>query len=177
MIGLIDRDLSSDLNSDEKEVNYEQARAPVRSLYKEIAELRNKIDEIIDKDSKEFKTLVNKKKKLEKELRIAEENAAQDIFERNNSFGNMGISKNDNSNSISIDFHGLHVKDAKRIFKETVLPVLPVLRHISIITGHGTHNIEKQSTLKESLKKFISEELKLKCIEAEDNPGMLKVNT
>ena len=41
---------------------------------------------------------------------------------------------------MSIDLHSLHVEEAKSILQDFILPVLPVLKKVNLITSRGKHS-------------------------------------
>ena len=110
MIGLVDdRQIDHKLNHEEKQKFYEIARAPVQKLQQEYSNLRQKLVDIIDSDSKEWKVLKQDLQDVQKSLHEARKNAASDIFERMNSFGNMGaiiVDDAENVSRVHIDLHG-----------------------------------------------------------------------
>lgn len=70
----------------------------------------------------------------------------------------------------ALDFHALHVQDVAVMLDDLVMPVLPVLKKLVIITGHGRHNRRGQAPLQERL----ANELKYRRIPFERvhcNPG------
>ena len=102
---------------------------------------------------------------------MARKNAANDIFERVNSSGKMGViiedENNNNDSGVFVDLHGLHLKEAKVKLNELILPMLKDLKKITLITGHGVHSQSGDSILKKSLSSF----LKDKKIRFKDDPA------
>jgi len=86
---------------------------------------------------------------MKSQLKTTRKNAAEDIFNRNNSAGNMG--KVDAHGRLCIDFHGLYVRDAIEKYKDMVLPILPVQMECAIITGRGKHALNGRSVLRDGL--------------------------
>ena len=70
----------------------------------------------------------------EDRLNKARENAANDIFARMNSVGDMGREQGIEG-ELKIDFHGLHLAEAKHELTEFVLPILQSMKRIVIVTG------------------------------------------
>ena len=70
---------------------------------------------------------------------------------------------------------GLHVKEARERVKEYILPILPALKKIIIITGHGAHNQDGTAVLKDNMKQYLSKELNLKCEDLAKNRGAICV--
>ena len=51
----------------------------------------------------------------------------------------------------------LYVNEMRRKFKEHVLPILPVVKKVLVITGRGSHSAGKESKLKKALFKLIGQ--------------------
>ena len=58
---------------------------------------------------------------------------------------------------IQLDFHGLKVREAKQKVNELVVPVLPVVRSMVLITGRGRHSASGGSALKPAIEKVLDE--------------------
>jgi DNA-nicking Smr family endonuclease len=71
--------------------------------------------------------------------------------------------------SVQVDLHGLHVREAKEKIDEYILPILPALKKLTIITGYGSSG---EAILKGSIKQYFSNQ-KIKCIESTKNKGIL----
>lgn len=151
-----------------------------------------------DTESEEWKLKKEKSNEIKMNLNKARQNAAKDIFERINSQGidfffilsksflikskylyiykgQMGYVNDDVMNSfVKIDLHSLFVAEAKIILNEYVLPVLPALKKMIIITGRGTHNKSKKQILKEEIKSYLTLR-NIKNDEVEGNDGALYV--
>jgi DNA-nicking Smr family endonuclease len=71
-----------------------------------------------------------------------------------------------------------YTDEAKAILQDYVLPVLPVLKRVNLITGRGKHSQNGVSVLKESVKKFLCEDVgvPLRCEDRMDNEGVLFVS-
>jgi hypothetical protein len=109
---------------------------------------------------------------LKKQIMAAKENAFNDIYERMNSCGSMGISFCGQGDRV--DFHGLSVEAAKRFIQDPILTVLPVLKKIMIITGRGLHSQTGQGVLKSAITSYL-DELKVKFEDVVGNDGALYV--
>jgi DNA-nicking Smr family endonuclease len=176
MVGLVDKGrIDKQLNHEEKQKFYELARSPVTKLQEEYLIVQKEFLNVNDTDSIEWKKKKKEHQEIQKRLNEARKNAAADIFERMNSFGNMGsiIDEDDeNSKSVQVDLHGLHVREAKEKIDEYILPILPALKKLTIITGYGSHGNSGEAILKESIKQYFSNQ-KIKCIESTKNKGIL----
>ena len=157
------------LNHKDKQEYYLLARAPVLKLEKELSKVYKELTELFDSEQY-FKKLLELKE-LQTSLKIARQNAANDIFERVNSRGNMGAIADDND-KVYVDLHGLHVNEAKDKLNEVILPALIVLKKLILITGHGVHNQTGDAVLKNSIKTFLKEK-KLRCEDDCNNKGPL----
>ena len=117
-----------------------------------------------------FEWLEKKKRlsELRKQIMAAKENAFNDIYERMNSVGCMGISLA--GQKTAVDLHGQSVEAAKRFINDPLLQVLPVLKTIMVITGRGLNNFSGESVLKTELKAYLKE-LNVKCEDSEGNAG------
>jgi len=144
-----------DLSWQQKEEIYNDARRPVLKLEAELKETQEKCDAAAGKDKQESQRLDRKLKDIEQKLRFAKQNAEEDVFARINASGSMGT-LNCRGN-IQLDFHGLHVKEAKQKFEEIVLPVLPVVGSLVLILGRGLHSSSKRGILKPALQKYVTQ--------------------
>ncbi|KAJ1565905.1 hypothetical protein HK096_007279 [Nowakowskiella sp. JEL0078] len=182
----------SKLTFDEKRAIYMDARAPVQSLQRDFDILHTKLQKPFEIDAKNWQELHKKQRDILLELQVARKNAAHQIYERMNSVITMGVPVNvtslkqkklkkkhsenrDVGSEVTyIDLHGLHINEAIEIVDDFVIPVLPVLRTINLITGHGLHSNDGVSTLK----KYISQYFKAKgfsCNELDENVGVLHI--
>jgi DNA-nicking Smr family endonuclease len=100
----------------------------------------------------------------------AKENAFNDIYERMNSTGSMGISLI--GQSTTVDLHGQSVEAAKRFINDPILPVLHVLKKIMVITGCGLNSTIGEGVLKPALKSYLSV-LNIKCEDVEGKDGAI----
>jgi hypothetical protein len=107
---------------------------------------------------------------LRKQIMAAKENAFNDIYERVNSTGSMGISLA--GQNTTIDLHGQSVEAAKRFINDPILPVLPVLKKIMVITGRGLNSANGEGVLKPALKTYLTE-LNVKYEDVEGNQGAI----
>jgi len=184
MVGLVEHDPSEHLNHDNKQEFYNTARAPVLKLQAEYATLKEDLFQINDTDSVEWRRKRIALNDMQKKLNSARRNAASDIFERMNSRGNMGALieyiqeggiegvETTKTSIVHMDFHGLHVNEAKERIDEFVLPILPALKKMIVITGRGVHNETGGSVLKEELRKYFGQR-NVKCEELKKNKGAL----
>jgi DNA-nicking Smr family endonuclease len=80
-------------------------------------------------------------KNIHSKLDLARQNAANDIFERVNSSGKMGVILDDENveSGVFVDLHGLHVNEAKLKLNELVLPMLTDLKK------NNAHNRSRSS--------------------------------
>mmetsp|Transcript_18145 Transcript_18145/g.39620 ORF Transcript_18145/g.39620 Transcript_18145/m.39620 type:complete len:401 (-) Transcript_18145:1198-2400(-) len=141
--------VTESLCHEKKSEHFNDARRPEQLLREEITHLRRQLCCIPDRRSEAWMICQQQINELQSQLHSSRKNAAEDIFNRNNSAGSMG--KEDPDGRLVIDFHGLYVKDAKEKYEEMVLPVLPVQRDVAIITGKGRHSYNGRSALRDGL--------------------------
>jgi hypothetical protein len=146
--------------------------APVKSLQREYDTLRREVNSTSIRTNPNWLAKKLETSQLLKWLMAAKENAFNDIYERMNSCGSMGLSFS--GQSTVVDLHGLSVEGAKQIVLNTILPVLPVLKKIMVITGRGVHSQSGESVLKSSIKRFIAE-LNVRVEEVVGNDGAIYV--
>lgn len=160
-----------DLSNLQKQEYFDLARAPVRKLAKEYQQIKQELSFILDYESEEWKSKYKQLEETKKQLNIARKNAANDIFERMNSTIRMGSQTEENS-SVFVDFHGLYVQEAIEKCADFVLPMLPVLKKIVLITGYGLHSKNGEANLKEALIKFLKS-VNVNCKEHPKNKGAI----
>jgi DNA-nicking Smr family endonuclease len=173
MVGLVDKSPDLNLNYEEKQQFYNEARAPVVLLYSELAELREKLH-YIDHESEDGKETRKKLEKVNINLRVAMRNASSTIFERVNSKENNILIGEDGTEVHCVDLHGLHLNEAKEIVKENILPVLMVVNQIMIITGRGKHSQNGKAVLKNAIKEYFGQ-LQFRCQDIVKNEGAFYV--
>jgi len=159
------------LTSRQKQQFYESARAPVLKLQADLEQVYVDLTSIYDSDCPEYIQKLKVLKEIQTNLREARKNAANDIYERINSHGNMGI-VDESDESVNIDLHGLHINEAKEKLNEIIFPFMSILKRVNLITGHGLHNQSGESLLKNAVKSFLNEK-NLRCDEDIKNKGVL----
>ena len=178
MLGMVvGVDTTQDLNSEQKQEFFKLARAPVEKLQLEYDTIRRAQSRLLDTDSDEWNNYFEQLEEIKRKLNVARENAARDIFERTNSRGNMGSiieSDSESKSSIFIDLHGLFINEAKERVNEFILPILPVLKKMAVITGRGSHSQSGESQLKKAMQDYFTS-MKYKCVEVANNKGALCV--
>ena len=66
------------------------------------------------------------------------------------------------------------MNEAKESLNEFVLPILPALKKIVVITGHGAHSQDAPSILKREMMQFLGG-MEIRCEENKNNKGSLIV--
>ena len=66
------------------------------------------------------------------------------------------------------------MNEAKESLNEFVLPILPALKKIVMITGHGAHSQAESSILKREIIQYLAS-LDIRCEENKKNKGSLMV--
>ena len=147
------------------------AKAPVLKLEEDLEQVQKEIDTFVDIFCEAYQEKIKERKQIEKNLKQARINASNDIFERLNSRGNMGV-LNEEDNTVSFDFHFQHVNEAKTKLDDLVLPVVSVFSQVYLVTGYGVHSEKKQAILKHSIKKYVMSK-KFICENDPTNKGRL----
>jgi DNA-nicking Smr family endonuclease len=142
-----DTDEFRDLNPDQKQEIYVSARKPVQLLHERYMSLRTDLGSMLNTEDERFKAKHRELVELKRTIQEATRNAMHDIFDRVNSRGNKGCVFDSENDTCKIDLHGLHVEDAKTVLDEYVLPCLPVLERIMIVTGCGVQEKLRKSLL------------------------------
>ncbi|KAJ3096713.1 hypothetical protein HDU97_005629 [Phlyctochytrium planicorne] len=154
MLGLVEAcDPERSLDTADKIEIYETARAPVRILEAEYSRTKQ-IMEGSDETLKGCPAVLARLGALTMKLNAARMNAARDIFERTNATGGMGTISNERQ-ELHVDLHGLHVTEAKLMVEQFVVPVVPVVKSVIIITGRGKHARDGDAVLKKAMKEFL----------------------
>lgn len=145
-----------DLSHEQKNAIYNQARVPVVKLETKLKELMKEYRDTYD--SKGLEKICRNLSRVRKELAAARIKARDDVYSQMNSVGSMGAEEERGDSSlIQVDYHGLYVNEMRRKFKEHVLPILPVVKKVLVITGRGSHSAGKESKLKKALFKLIGQ--------------------
>ena len=84
-------------------------------------------------------------REVRSKLCAARQKSRDDIYTLINSVGAMGAQQGGNNGLIQIDFHGLHVDEMKIKFKDHILPILPVVKKVMVITGRGLYSTGNES--------------------------------
>ena len=171
--------LRGDLDHDKKREHFDDARRPEQILRKELSNLWDQLRSITDRRSEEYRVCRQQIDEVEAQLHQARKNAAEDIYNRNNSAERMGRVGADGR--LTVDYHGLYVKDAIDAYETMVVPVLPVQTRVAVITGKGLHSKGGRSTLRDGLMEHIRrpaqyQEKTIECRICPKNDGILLVD-
>lgn len=113
---------------------------------------------------------------LFKQLQDARLHAANSIFARLNAVGSVGVLTEDSS-PLKIDLHGLHVAEACVKLTELVLPILPALGCMLVVTGRGLHSSAPGvSPLRTAVMDFFACKPAVTCEPLTGNDGVLRVS-
>ncbi|CAB9519228.1 expressed unknown protein [Seminavis robusta] len=166
-----------DLTSQEKQSIYMETQRPVRKICQELDEARKILQET--RSTKAYKKNKQRVEYLKKCLVQAANNAQEDAYNQINSGGNMGIMDNEgNLKVVQVDYHGLHKDAAAKKFDELVVPLLPTLGKINIITGWGKHSSTGVGVLQLALRDHIDNHRHNDCMKwepVEGNTGIVQV--
>ena len=168
------------LNHEKKSEHFKDARRPEKILKEEIEHLQDQLRKICrDKQRLEWQICKQQIDELQAELDLTRKNAAQDIYNRNNSDGHKGIVNT--FGKLEVDFHGFYVKEAIDRFEDMIAPILPVQKEICIVTGRGRHSNNGKSVLRAGLLQHIQKrasefsEGKLDCYVDKKNRGVINL--
>ena len=163
-----------DLTHKEKNQIYQQARAPIEKLKQKLNRLLQERRTTMDPNK--CRKICTELIEVRSKLCVARQKSREDIYTRMNSVGAMGAQQEGNDGLIQIDFHGLHVDEMRIKFKEHILPILPVVKKVMVITGRGLHSAGNESKLKKAVLKLIGQHQKNIYWQAIDhNPGAIYV--
>jgi DNA-nicking Smr family endonuclease len=144
-----------ELTSEQKNDIYCKARLPVEKLETKLKLLLQ--EQSITVDQTALLTLSNDVRQARKELAAAREKARDDIYSQMNSVSGMGAEQEGRDGTlIRVDFHGLLVNEMRMKFNDQIMPILPVVKRVMIITGRGSHSAGKEAKLKKALFKLVS---------------------
>ena len=109
-------------------------------------------------------------------LKAARLNAAQEIFAQMNADG-LGMGEDrDTLGECTLDFHGLHAREAERLATELIDCVLPSMRSLVIITGRGSHSTGGRSVLRPVIERLVAARSSTVSLEAvAGNPGAVRL--
>jgi len=168
-----------DLCHIKKQEHFEDARRPEQMLQRELSNLYDQLRSVADRHSEEYRVCRQQIEETEAQLHAARRNAAEDIYNRNNSAERMGRVGADGR--LTVDYHGLYKRDAIAAYEEMVLPILPAQTRVAIITGKGRHSKDGKSALRDGLMEHIRQsaqyrERKIQCRVDPKNGGILLVD-
>jgi hypothetical protein len=170
-------DRVEDLSPEEKSQIYTEARRPVDALLQQLRNEQAHIEQLRDQESDEYKDLARRVDELQRyQIPAAHKNARDEIFNSINSAGGMG--RESESGVLHIDFHALHVDEAKTKFDEDVMPVLPVVKTVLLIVGRGRNSDGGVAKLKPSIQSHIEQHpqhRKMRWAAVKGNAGALHV--
>jgi len=164
------------LAAEEKQNIYEEARRPVKLLETQVREARSMLKALrSDELSQEWRDQCANVADLESRLKVARLNAARDIFAQVNADG-LGMGEDGGVlGDVTLDLHGLHVKEAERLMTELLDCVLPATRSIVIITGRGAHNAKGVSVLRPAIEKLVALREAASLEPVAGNPGAIRI--
>eukprot|EP01135_Chromosphaera_perkinsii_P003183 Nk52_evm5s237 gene=Nk52_evmTU5s237 len=181
-IAAFDHGRVRDLSHEEKQEIFVDAQAPIEELKKAKSKLEHNI-EVMELKGKvmtgRYERSVQELMRVRDRLQRMYESAYDDIFERiNTGSSNMGVmkpGKGDQLDELQIDLHGMTVKHGVRKLNELVLPIIPTIGRVVVVTGRGLHSEEEgESPLKRSVWKY-AEENGLIASEVKHNPGAVRL--
>ena len=174
------------LSWEQKQQIYVDARRPVYRLKERIKELQFQRHRINNRGrftglDREFRMLIEHQlSELEKTLSDVKRDAADHIYNLMNSIGHMGFQNAASSLGIhgeaSIDMHALHVDEAIFKIKERIIPVLPNIKNLLLITGRGKHSTKNNTNppLRTGIQRYLKDQPNISW-ERTENDGVIRV--
>uniref|UniRef100_A0A7S3AHD1 RING-type domain-containing protein n=1 Tax=Haptolina ericina TaxID=156174 RepID=A0A7S3AHD1_9EUKA len=165
------------LQSEQKQAIYDEARRPVRRLEAELADARVRLKALrVDENGSDWCSERETVDDLTCRLKAARLNAAEEIFAQMNAEG-LGMGEDTESlGECTLDFHGLHAKEAERLATELIDCVLPAMRSLVIITGRGSHSAGGHSILRPVIERLVADRSSAVRLEAVDgNRGAVRL--
>lgn len=160
---------SQKLTPDEKQKIYEEYRNPIDELFSELDQKRTNYALMRDVESDEAKKLSARIEELQSKLIPEARKFAMDsIWERVN-IGSMG--HENELGEVEVDFHALHINEAKDQFDKRVLPVLEALGSILLIVGRGNNSEGNIPKLRPALQRHIEKHPKKRFMRHETVAG------
>jgi hypothetical protein len=130
-----------DLSAEEKQEIIDKARKKERSLWEQLGNVRRQLDNTLDVQSAEGRSLRVRLNRLKVQVREEAAKARDLIFRQINEVDSMATEfEGVGGGCIKFDFHGLYVADAVQKVEEMVLPLLNTIGRIMLITGRGLHS-------------------------------------
>lgn len=170
-----------DLTPQDKEQIYRETQRPVLRLREELRQAERELRALrSSRCDPRYRCATILVAELKQQVLGAIRNAQEDAYNQINSRGDMGTISNV-TKECQVDFHGLHVKGAKVKFDELVLPILPVLGCIRVITGRGRRSASGVAVLKITMTNYIEghpDDKVKRCIRWEPvagNEGVIRV--
>jgi hypothetical protein len=110
----------------------------------------------------------------EKLIPAERQKALNYIWEKINSAGPMGMENE--SGDIEIDFHALHIDEAKKQFDDRIMPLLTAKCKVLLVVGRGKHSARGVAKLKPALLQYIDHRYPhLTYAIVNGNHGMIRV--
>jgi hypothetical protein len=159
-----------DLTHKQKDDIYRKARLPVEKLEEKLKLL---LQEQSLADSKSLGKICCNIQQVRKALGEARGRAREDIYSNMNNVGTMGAEQE--CGMVQVDYHGQHVSGMRQKFKDHIVPIIPAVGKVMVITGRGSHSVGKESKLKKALFKMIGEYEHLYWQRVEGNDGAILV--
>ena len=162
----------------EKQKIYEEARKPLDDLFSLFDELQARLGALRDLESEEATSIGQQLQDLQEvQIPQAREKATKDIWAKMNSAGTMG--GENEQGEVEVDFHALHVNEARKQFDLRVIPILKAVKTVVLVVGRGSHSEGNKSKLKPALQKHIDthdQKAHLQYSGVHGNPGAIRVH-
>jgi hypothetical protein len=157
-----------DLTYEEKEAIYTRARVTVKKLERDLEVLLEEQRRTFD--GKDLNKINCKMGKLRNLLFVARQKARDEINNRLGSVGDTCEDEEGHNSLIKVDYHEMHVSEMRNKFHQQVIPILPVVKKLLVLTGRSGTSAENTSKQNEALFELLSQnEVSMYCRPVNEN--------
>jgi DNA-nicking Smr family endonuclease len=132
------------LSHAEKERIFKDARAPAKRIQDEIFVVQEELKRNPDEQNKSYIASLQLWRELRVQLSEARVKARDEIFRRINSADVHSAG----DRHLSVDLHCMYAHEAIEKFNTLVVPILPAIKKMLIITGKGSHSANNVGVLR-----------------------------
>jgi hypothetical protein len=157
-----------DLTCEGKDAIYTRARVNVKKLERDLEVMLDQQRSTFD--AKDLNKINCKVGRLRNLLVAARQEARDEIYNRIGSVSDICGDEDGRSSLIKVDYHGMHVSEMRNKFHQQVIPILPVVKKVLVLTGRSGTSTENASKLNKALFKLISQnEVSMYCRPVNEN--------
>ena len=139
---------------EEKYAIYTRARVNVKKLERDLEVLLDEQRRTFD--AKVLNKINGKVRKLRNLLLYARQEARDEISNILGSVSDVCGYEDGHSSLIKVDYHGMHVSEMRNKFYQQVIPILPVVKKVLVLTGRSGASADA-SKLNEALFKLVAQ--------------------